>query len=262
MKDYYKILGLEKSASQEEIKRKFKELALEYHPDVSINKNANEIFIEINEAYQILSDTNKRTYYDSLLPKDSGPEHVRQSREFENYRYTARQKAQEYARKDYRRFVKDFDCFYTEQEKADGIPFNYCMHKTTGISGGVGPTGSIRSRSVCIPIPRSRKATVIHRFGFSIKLFFLLTSILILIFIYPVDMPVYLKVLYSLLIIIAGGIVVLILYRSSGVKSKCLYSKNFMLVKKYKSKGFQRGFHPMISTTPVGIIAYILRWIL
>ena len=262
MKDYYKILGLEKSASQEEIKRRFKELALEYHPDVSIYKNASEIFIEINEAYQILSDTNKRNYYDSLLQKASVPEYISQSREFEKYRYTAQQKAKEYARKDYRRFVKDFNCFYMEQEKADGIPFNYCMHKTTGISGGVGPMGSIKSRSVCIPIPRSRKATKIHRLGFSIKLFFLLTNILILILVYPVDMSICLKVLYFFLILIAGGIVVFAVYRSSGVKSKCLYSKNFMLVKKYKSKGFQRGFHPMISTTPIGIIVFIFRWIL
>ncbi len=262
MKDYYKILGLEKSASTEDIKKRFKELALEYHPDVSIYQNANEIFIEINEAYQILSDTDKKNYYDSLLHKASGPEFVSQSKEFENYRYTARQKAKEYAGKDYRRFVKDFNCFYTEKEKADGIPYNYYMHKTTGISGGVGPMGSIKSRSVCIPIPRSKKATKIHRLGFSIKLFFLLTNILILIFVYPVDMSISFKVLYSLLILIAGGIIIFVMYRSSGVKPKSLYSKNFMLVKKYKSKGFQRGFHPVISTTPIGIIVYIFRWIL
>jgi len=262
LKDYYKILGLDKSASLGEIKSKFKELALEYHPDVSIYQNANEIFIEINEAYHILSDINKKTHYDLLLRKASDLEFVSSSKEFERDIYTARQKAEENARKDYRSYIRDLNCFYMEQEKADGTPFNYCMHKTTGISGGVGPMGSIKSRSLCIPIPRSRKATIMHRVGFSIKLFFSLTSIFFLIFVYPVDLSEYLKGLYSLLLILAGGIVVFALYRAGGVKSKCIYSKNFMLVKKYKSKGFQRGFHPMISTTPVGIIVFIIRWIL
>ncbi|MBN1388324.1 MAG: J domain-containing protein [Bacteroidales bacterium] len=262
MKDYYRILGLEKNASPEEIRRKFKELALEYHPDVSIYKNANDIFIEINEAYQILSDVNKKTYYDSILQKDSDPGFTNLKEEFETYTSTARQKAREYASKDYRSYIKDLNCFYTEQRKADGIPFNYYMHKTTGISGGVGPMGSIKSRSVCIPIPRSRKATSVHRVGFGIKLFFLLISIVVLLFIYPGNLSFYLKGLYSFLIVITGGILVLIMYKLTGVKSKCLYSKNFSLVKKYRSKGFQRGFHPMISTTPIGIITFILRWIL
>jgi hypothetical protein len=262
LKDYYKILGLQKSASKEEIKRKFKELAFEYHPDVSIYTNANDIFIEINEAYTILSDASKKAYYDSLFQNDSQPGYSKLKKEFETYTSNARQKAKEYASKDYRSYLKDLECFYTGQKKADGIPFNYYMHKTTGISGGVGPMGSIKSRSVCIPIPRCRKAMIIHRSGFSIKLVFLLTSIIALLYIYPVYTPAYLKGLYSLLLIITGGILVLIFYRLTGVKSRCLYSKNFFLVKKYKSKGFQRGFHPMISTTPIGIIVFILRWIL
>lgn len=62
-KDYYKILGLEKSASKEDIKKAFRKLAHKYHPD---KKDGDEIkFKEANEAYQVLSDDKKRAGYDS-----------------------------------------------------------------------------------------------------------------------------------------------------------------------------------------------------
>ncbi len=56
-KDYYKILGVERKASEEEVKRAYRKLALKYHPDHNPdNKQAEEKFKEINEAYQVLSD--------------------------------------------------------------------------------------------------------------------------------------------------------------------------------------------------------------
>ena len=56
-KDYYAVLGLEKGASDDEIKRAFRKLAIKYHPDKNQgNKEAEEKFKDINEAYQILSD--------------------------------------------------------------------------------------------------------------------------------------------------------------------------------------------------------------
>jgi molecular chaperone DnaJ len=61
-KDYYHILGVNKNASQEEIKRAFRKLAHQYHPDKS--KGNEEKFKEINEAYQVLSDSHKRFQYD------------------------------------------------------------------------------------------------------------------------------------------------------------------------------------------------------
>ncbi|MBI4276443.1 molecular chaperone DnaJ, partial [Candidatus Uhrbacteria bacterium] len=61
-KDYYKILGVSKSASADEIKRAFRKLANEHHPDRG-NGNA-EKFKEVNEAYQVLSDAQKRAQYD------------------------------------------------------------------------------------------------------------------------------------------------------------------------------------------------------
>jgi len=62
-KDYYKILGVSKNASQEEIKKAFRHLARKYHPDVS-GKESEEKFKEINEAFQVLSDPQKRAQYD------------------------------------------------------------------------------------------------------------------------------------------------------------------------------------------------------
>src|SRR4051812_19178474 len=63
--DYYKILGLDKTASDEEIKKAYRKLARKYHPDLNPNnKDANKKFQEINEANEVLSDPEKRTKYD------------------------------------------------------------------------------------------------------------------------------------------------------------------------------------------------------
>ncbi len=63
-RDSYQVLGVSKNASDEEVKKAFRKLALEYHPDRNKNKGATETFKEINEAYQILSDPGKRSEYD------------------------------------------------------------------------------------------------------------------------------------------------------------------------------------------------------
>jgi len=63
-RDYYEILGVSKGASSDEIKAAFRKLARQYHPDVNKEADAEEKFKEINEAYGVLSDPQKRAQYD------------------------------------------------------------------------------------------------------------------------------------------------------------------------------------------------------
>lgn len=70
-KDYYASLGLQKGASDEEIKKAFRKLAIKYHPDKNQgNKEAEDKFKEINEAYQVLSDPEKKARYDQFGTAD------------------------------------------------------------------------------------------------------------------------------------------------------------------------------------------------
>ncbi|HBG38961.1 MAG TPA: molecular chaperone DnaJ, partial [Clostridiaceae bacterium] len=70
-KDYYEILGVDKNASDEDIKKAFRKLAIKYHPDKNPgDKNAEEKFKEVNEAYQVLSDPKKRAQYDQFGTAD------------------------------------------------------------------------------------------------------------------------------------------------------------------------------------------------
>lgn len=65
-RDYYEVLGVSKSASDEEIKKAYRKLAKKYHPDVSTETNAEAKFKEVQEAYDILSDQTKRGQYDQF----------------------------------------------------------------------------------------------------------------------------------------------------------------------------------------------------
>ena len=66
-KDYYKVLGVDKKASQEEIKKTYRKLAVKFHPDKNPgDKKAEEKFKEINEAYDVIGDVEKRKKYDDL----------------------------------------------------------------------------------------------------------------------------------------------------------------------------------------------------
>lgn len=65
-KDYYKILGVEREISDADLKKTYRKLARKYHPDVSKEKDAEERFKEVNEAYEVLGDKEKRSQYDEL----------------------------------------------------------------------------------------------------------------------------------------------------------------------------------------------------
>jgi len=65
-KDYYKILGVSRDASNSEIKKAYRKLALEFHPDKATDKEfAEKKFVEVSEAYEVLSDEDKKRRFDS-----------------------------------------------------------------------------------------------------------------------------------------------------------------------------------------------------
>ncbi|KQL53497.1 molecular chaperone DnaJ [Heyndrickxia shackletonii] len=65
-RDYYEVLGLEKNASKDEIKKAYRKLSKQYHPDINKAPDAADKFKEVKEAYEVLSDDNKRAHYDQF----------------------------------------------------------------------------------------------------------------------------------------------------------------------------------------------------
>ncbi len=92
-RDYYEILGVSKSASSDQVKKAYRKLALEWHPDKNKSAGANEKFKEINEAYAVLSDSQKRSTYDqfghSAFSPGGGSGSARQQGPFSYTYYTS-----------------------------------------------------------------------------------------------------------------------------------------------------------------------------
>ena len=83
--DYYKTLGLSRTASQEEIQKAYRKLARKYHPDVNKSQEAEEKFKAINEAHEVLKDPEKRSKYDTLGPNWQAGQDFRPPPGWENF---------------------------------------------------------------------------------------------------------------------------------------------------------------------------------
>jgi curved DNA-binding protein CbpA len=68
--DYYSLLGLTRDASQEEIKRAYFEAARKLHPDTNTAAGETELFLDVQQAYEVLSNPNRRMQYDATLPPE------------------------------------------------------------------------------------------------------------------------------------------------------------------------------------------------
>ena len=95
-KDYYDTLGIKRDATEAEIKSAYRKLARKYHPDVNKTKEAEEKFKEINEAYEVLGDKQKRSRYDSLGANWQGGADYTPPPGFENFNFGGGQGYQQF----------------------------------------------------------------------------------------------------------------------------------------------------------------------
>ncbi len=110
MKNYYRTLGLTRNCTQAEIKAAYKELAKKWHPDKNKSVNAHDMFIEIHEAYEILSNPIKRASYDELFSENNSIALVNKEfkqKQHDDFVKEAKQRAQNVSRMNIDSFLEN-----------------------------------------------------------------------------------------------------------------------------------------------------------
>jgi len=162
MIDFYKVLGVSRAASQEEIKAAYRKCALEHHPDVNESENAHEKFLSIQKAYETLSNPMLKKQYDDKL-KQERIFKVSQSNNFQ-------QPSKQYYQKTE---VKTETCYYCNKNIADGVPYKEKFYMET--SRSYFPQRRVQYKSIDVSIPRCKHCYGIH--NSSSIIFFLLPTI-------------------------------------------------------------------------------------
>jgi hypothetical protein len=113
MKDYFAILGIQRDSDETDIRKAFRRLAKQYHPDLNKSKNAQEKFIEITEAYEFLIIHGQRykEELDEATVREQDNTDFRASEEFDRFRKEAREKARQQAKMRYEAFKKQNEAF-------------------------------------------------------------------------------------------------------------------------------------------------------
>ncbi len=120
--DYYKILGVDKSAKEDEIKKAYRKLARKSHPDLNPNdKNAESEFKKINEANEVLSDPEKRKKYDEYGKDWQHAEEFQKQQQ--SYQESRRSNESQYSENDPRDFSSFFDSMFGGSRRSTGTKF-------------------------------------------------------------------------------------------------------------------------------------------
>ena len=106
-RDYYEVLGLNKDATEQDIKKAFRRLAMQYHPDRNKAPDAEEKFKEINEAYAVLSDVDKRREYDKQYANEF-KESLSRTHNSNEEAYSSYTKSREESESDFEEWLKEY----------------------------------------------------------------------------------------------------------------------------------------------------------
>ena len=132
-KDYYKIMGVARDASQDDIKRAYRKLARKYHPDVSKEKDAEARFKEVGEAYEVLQDPEKRAAYDRLGSNWKANQEFRPPPDWNaGFEFSGH----EFSQADAARYSDFFESLFGRQFQGGFGGEQGAMHGRTGSRGG------------------------------------------------------------------------------------------------------------------------------